>query len=280
MMPSQSLSFPALPAETARAVEAVFGKGNIYLTIGDQIGPLLTDVNPGDLGPNDEASITLRTLLALVTVFQFAENLPDRRAAEALRSRLDWKYALHLPLNYPGLEPLTLCEFRKFLMRDVAARQVVQQILERLATVGLLRNGHQQPDVLQVLTAICCLSCLERIVEAMRMALETLATYQPEWLRTVARPHWYERYQGTLLKNALPYLPHDQEALAQAIGADAWHLLEAIERANAALARMPEARDLRRVWHQQFERSANQVTWQPPSSRTCHEERDVATVSP
>lgn len=278
-MPSQSLSFPALPAETARAVEAVFGKGNIYLAIGDQIEPLLADVHPGDLDPSGEASITLRTILALVTVFQFAENLPDRRAAEALRSRLDWKYALHLPLNYPGLEPLTLCEFRKSLVRDAAARQVVQQILHRLATVGLLRNGNQQPDVVQVLTAVCCLSCLERMVEAMRMALEALATYQPGWLRTVARPHWYERYHRALSNSLLPHLPHDQEALAQAIGADAWHLLEAIERADAALARMPEAQNLRRVWHQQFDRSANQVTWQPPPSRTCHEERDVARVA-
>ena len=279
-MPSRSFSFPALPAETARAVEAVFGRGNIYLTIGDQIEPLLAGVNPGDLDLSGEASIMLRTILALVTVFQFAENLPDRRASEALRSRLDWKYALHLPLNIPGLDPLTLCEFRKSLLHDAAARQVVQQILDRLATFGLLRNGHQQPDVVQVLTAVCCLSCLERMVEAMAMALETLATYQPEWLRTVARPHWYERYQGALLKNALPYLPHDQEALAQAIGADAWHLLEAVERADAALARMPEAQNLRRVWHQQFERSADQVKWQPPPSRTCREERDVARVAP
>ena len=279
-MPSRSFSFPALPAETARAVEAVFGKGNIYLTIGDQIEPLLADVNLGDLDPAGEASMTLRTILALVTVFQFAENLPDRRAAEALRSRLDWKYALHLPLNYPGFEPVTLCDFRKSLVHDSAARQALQQIFDRLAAVGLLRNGDQQSDVVQVLSAVCCLSCLERMVEAMAMALEALATYQPEWLRTVARPHWYERYYGALSTSALPHLPQDQQALAQAFGADAWHLLEAIERANAALARMPEAQNLRRIWHQQFDLSANQVTWLPPPSRTCLGERQVAGDAP
>ncbi|MCG7209642.1 transposase [Streptomyces arenae] len=32
--------------------------------------------------------------LALVSVLQFAENLSDRAAADAVRTRIDWKYAL------------------------------------------------------------------------------------------------------------------------------------------------------------------------------------------
>jgi hypothetical protein len=32
--------------------------------------------------------------LALVTIFQKAENLTDRQVAEAVRTRIDWKYAL------------------------------------------------------------------------------------------------------------------------------------------------------------------------------------------
>jgi transposase len=35
-----------------------------------------------------------------VTLFQFAEVLPDRQAAEEVRGRIDWKYALALPLMY------------------------------------------------------------------------------------------------------------------------------------------------------------------------------------
>jgi transposase len=33
---------------------------------------------------------------------QFVENLSDRQAAEAVRSRIDWKYALSLLLTDPG----------------------------------------------------------------------------------------------------------------------------------------------------------------------------------
>jgi hypothetical protein len=37
--------------------------------------------------------------LALVTVMQFAEGLSDRQAAQAVRARIDWKYALGLELT-------------------------------------------------------------------------------------------------------------------------------------------------------------------------------------
>jgi transposase len=42
--------------------------------------------------------------LALVTLMQFGENLTDRQAAEAVRGRIDWKYALGLELTDAGCD--------------------------------------------------------------------------------------------------------------------------------------------------------------------------------
>ncbi len=50
--------------------------------------------------------------LALITVLQFAENLPARQAADAVRARIDWKYLLGLELTDPGFDYSVLCEFR------------------------------------------------------------------------------------------------------------------------------------------------------------------------
>src|SRR5688500_3240376 len=41
--------------------------------------------------------------LALVTLMQFSEGLSDRQTAEAVRARIDWKYALGLRLSDPAL---------------------------------------------------------------------------------------------------------------------------------------------------------------------------------
>jgi len=46
----------------------------------------------------------LASRLALVTVFQFMENLTDRQTADAVRSQLDLKYALSLELTDPGFD--------------------------------------------------------------------------------------------------------------------------------------------------------------------------------
>lgn len=54
--------------------------------------------------------------LALVTVLQFAEDLSDRQAADAIRSRIDWKYLLGLELEDPRFDFSVFSEFRAQLV--------------------------------------------------------------------------------------------------------------------------------------------------------------------
>jgi len=48
---------------------------------------------------------------------QFAEGLSDRQAADAVRTHLDWKYALGLELEDDGFDFSVLCEFRARLLQ-------------------------------------------------------------------------------------------------------------------------------------------------------------------
>jgi transposase len=68
--------------------------------------------------------------LALVLVMQFADGLPDRQAAEAVRSRIDWKYLLGLELTDPGFDSTVLSEFRTRLVESSAERRLLDAILE------------------------------------------------------------------------------------------------------------------------------------------------------
>jgi transposase len=48
----------------------------------------------------------------LVSILQFTEGLSDRQAADAVRSRVDWKDLLRLDLTDAGFDASVLAEFR------------------------------------------------------------------------------------------------------------------------------------------------------------------------
>ena len=83
-----------VPEETARVAKAVFRRGNPYLRLRDEIGTIFTDAGFADLFPRRGQPGLPPWRLALVTLLQFRENLPDRQTAEAVRARIDWKYLL------------------------------------------------------------------------------------------------------------------------------------------------------------------------------------------
>jgi transposase len=93
-----------VPHETARVVRAVFPKGHRYLRLADELETLFTDGAFLVLFPTHGQSALPPWRLALVTMLQFAEGLSDRQAANAVRSRIDWKYVLRLELTDAGFD--------------------------------------------------------------------------------------------------------------------------------------------------------------------------------
>jgi len=70
-----------------------------YKLIGDSLYASYHDADFADLYHKEGKPGLSPVLLAFVTIFQNLENLPDRKAAEAVEINLKWKYALHLPFD-------------------------------------------------------------------------------------------------------------------------------------------------------------------------------------
>lgn len=87
---------PPVPSETVRVARAAFPKGNIYLQIRDTLGSIYIDEDFTDLFSIKGQPAQSPWRLALICILQYMENLSDRQAAEAVRGRIDWKYALSL----------------------------------------------------------------------------------------------------------------------------------------------------------------------------------------
>lgn len=251
-----TIPYPPVPGDTARAAGSLYGKGNIYLRLGDGLNDLLSDLIPIELKlpAIDQNTLQTKIQYAMLTIFQFAEELTNQQMVEALRNRVDLKYALHLPVNYHRFEPSDLCEFRRQLFADTAFQQIFQKLLDRTAEFGLLTTTHSQPVLTQqVLDAVCTVTRFEEVVEAMHQALETLAVTNPEWLRQVALPYWYDRYSR---RTRMPSFQNSEgEWLKKAlqVGSDIQYLLGEIAKMNdPRLSALPEITGLRRVWDEQF----------------------------
>jgi transposase len=257
-------SIGEIPAETARVARASFPKGAVATRLRDEFSALYQDEDFRTLYPTRGQPGLAPWRLALVTILQFLEHLSDRQAADAVRARIDWKYALGLELTDPGFHFSVLTEFRARLVAGKAEHLLLDKMLERFKARGLVKaRGKQRTDSTYVLAAVHDLSLLELVAETLRAALDDLAAVVPDWLRAVARPVWFERYGRRIEEYRLPKSQDKRAALALEIGVDGFRLLDALDEltAPAAARRLPMVQTLRDVWRTHYARDDGKPRW-------------------
>lgn len=244
-----------VPAETARVARAAFPRGSRYRQMRAVLGAVFSDADFAGLYPVRGRPAEAPWRLALVTVMQFAEGLSDRQAADAVRARIDWKYALGLELTDDGFDGSVLSEFRARLVAGEGDSLLLDRLLAACREHGLLKSrGQQRTDSTHVLGALRVLSRIENVAETMRMALEAAAAAEPAWLRAWVPVDWFERYGRRIEDYRLPKGKSDRQAFAATVGADGVALLAAVDdpAASPALRDLPAVAVLCRIWAQQF----------------------------
>jgi transposase len=256
-MSMQPRPWPEVPADTARVARRAFRKGALAIRARDELGSWYDDeAFGGAYGVRGAPGIS-PAQLAMVTVLQFAENLTDRQAADAVRGRLDWKYCLGLALEDEGFDFSVLSEFRARLVAGSLERAILDLLLDRLKGLGLLRAGRRQrTGSTHVLAAIRGLNRLELAGESVRAALEALAAAAPGWLAGVIDGSWQQVYGQRIDNLRLPASETARGKLAEQYGRDGYHLLEAVHAPGAPgwLRELPAVAALRAIWVQQYYR--------------------------
>lgn len=266
-------ALPPVPEETVRIARLAFPKGNVYLQMRDELGSIYSDDVLASLYARDGQPAFSPWRLALVTVMQFAENLSDRQAAEAVRARLDWKYALSLEVTDVGFHYSVLSEFRSRLVNSASGTLLLDSLLERLVEKKLLKaRGQQRTDATAMVGAVRQLDQLELVGETLRYTLNVLATVAPDWLRQQVPPEWFERYGERMEEYRLPASSLERQLLSQQLGQDGYELLNGIYQAAAMkwLAQVPAVELLRQVWFQQYWLDEEQVKRRTPDNMPPH----------
>ena len=278
-----------IPEQTRNVAQVAFPNGNRYMQMRDELGTIYTDEMFAHLYPERGQPAQAPWRLAVVTLMQFAENLTDRQTADAVRARIDWKYALSLELDDPGFDFSVLTAFRKRLLEGDEERLLFDQMLKLFKEKGLVKaGGRQRSDSTHILGAVRNLNRLEIVGETLHHALNILAQVDPAWLRSVIQQsdqpeaEWFEYYARRFNDFRLPKAKGKRLEIAERVGRDGQHLLDALFASSAPtyVSKLPAVDILRQVWIQHYYVENDVLTWRdqknfPPSARMIASPYDV-----
>ena len=264
-----------IPGTTVQVAKAAFPKGNVYLKIRDELGTLYSDEDFVDLYAKMGRPAVPAWQLALVTVVQFKEGLADRQAADAVRARIDLKYLLGLDLTDPGFDFTILSDFRTRLVEGSKELLLLDKMLEVLKAKDLVKaRAKTRTDSTHILMNARVLSRLELVGESLRAALNELASYDPDWLQTVAKPEWFKRYAKRIEDYRFPTAKEARHELILEIASDGYFLLNALEtRADQDLLALEQVVVLNHVWEHHFSKEGDSPKLKEGPERTPLKER-------
>jgi transposase len=250
-MSVQPMPWPEPAPEIVSAVRAMYRRREppLPVTVRDRFGELFPDAEfAAGFGRRGRPGWSPGRL-ALVTVLQMAENLTDRQAADAVRDKISWKYALGLGLDDEGFDASVLSEFRTRVVEHGLEQRVLDLLLDRLKAEGLVSaGGKARTDSTHVIAAVRELNRIELAGESVRAGVEVLAAAAPDWLATVIDvSDWAGRYRARVDSWRLPASKAKQGRLAATYGADAATLLRAVYHRQAPpwLSELPAVEVLR-----------------------------------
>ena len=259
------VAWPEPDPQVAAAIGAKFGGRRprpLAVQIRDRLGEWLADEQFAAVFGVRGRPGWSPSRLALVTVLQQAEDLTDRLAADAVRTRIDWQYLLGLPLDDPGFDHSVLPEFRGKVARAGLEQVVLDALLGRLVSGGLVKGGgKQRTDSTHVVAAVAALGRLELAGESVRAAVEALAAAHPGWLaQRICVTDWTRRYGTPMTSWRPPASGARRDELAIAYARDGYALLEAVYDRAAPhwLRELPAVQVLRVVLLQNYTRAISQ----------------------
>jgi transposase len=266
---------PEIPEETVRIAKILFPKGNKYMWLRDELDAIYEDEQFMVLYPKNGQFAEQPWRLAMMCVIQYMENDTDRQAAEALKTRIDLKYALSLELTDPGFDFSVLSEFRSRLIEEGLEEVILTALLKICREKGWLKErGKQRTDSTHIEAAIRLTNRIVCAGETVRAALNSLAVVVPDWIRTHVSQEWYDRYEKRMEDFRIPKEATKFVQMIEQIGRDGFELLKWVREADAPiwLREIPAVETLRLVWIQQFYQEEGKVRHRsnddtPPASQ-------------
>lgn len=231
-----------------------YGKDNPYVRLGDALEIVVRGLlDETSLESPSERTTIPNYVYALLTYFQFLEQVTDEQMVDMVRKRADLRCAVRWHLGFPNIPPSTLCEFRRWLFANPSYQDTFITLASRSARLLLPEAPPDLPGITDILRSICAVTRVEKLKDQMLLTLESLTARLPDWVLSIAPPHWYDRYSRSPKNIFIANARKDWLALLPEIEQDMKILLDAVAaNQDRNLAETPEIEKLRALWEEQF----------------------------
>ena len=243
-------------------LEGLFNETDRFRVFQNKILPALLAIRPqlDELYCQDDGRPALDPIImAGVTVLQFMEKAPDRKAIEMVRLHLGWKFALDLPVDFSGFHATSLVSFRTRLVEADQARIVFDGIVEALRKEGFIKKRcKQRLDSTHILGCVSLMGRLEKVRETLRLAVQEIGRIG------ISNPvaNWeilIERY----IEGEIDWHSQNDDQLKNKMlqaGKDCLALLNSIQdQKDKSLLENDQVKLLQRVFEEQFEVQEDEV---------------------
>ncbi len=239
---------------TARLTASLFPENDRYRLFALKVYPTLAKAR-GQLEKcycPENGRVALEPVLLLgVSILQYLEAVPDRRAIEFLHYHAGWNFALNRHVGDAVFHPTTLVNFRQRLLDHDLSAIGFETVLQALTEAGLVaRKNRQRLDSTQMLGRVRRMNRLDCARETLRLALEELhprLAEQPVWW-----PRLWERYVETQTDYRASLETFNRKLLEA--GTDLHQLINWLGTdCGKPLAQGKQAKLLSRVFAEQFE---------------------------
>jgi transposase len=243
-----------IPEETRRLVGPLLPGDSVYRLVGNEVDTIMSDGDFLDMYAVEGCPAVNPVVLALVSIFQFLEKLPDRAATEAAVIRMDWKHPLRQELTWTGFHYSDLCNFRKRLLESGREWVVFERLAVYLRERGYIKErGKQRTDSTRIVGLVARSSRLELVLETIRVTLRALVDSDASWVRihlSVALVDNYRQRRWDFRLSESEIRRQKGEA-----GQEGYWLLDQVEaHGSNGLMTLAEVKQLRRILEEQFTR--------------------------
>lgn len=136
------------------------------------------------------------SFLSAVTILQWKECLSDNEISEACINRLDWKIALHIPIEQNiSFDPSTLCYFRKRLKENDKMSLIFDKIIQFAIKKDFIRNNtNQRIDATHIIKHVNRISTTDLLFRTVKCVVDEIKKMDKDFFDKYIPEYIKERY--------------------------------------------------------------------------------------